>query len=1032
MRPCLIFTTALALLLSACGEPGPESAVRAPEQASTPQPSSSPAEPFPEDPLERRLAGGETHRYEIDLTAGDYLHAVVDQRGVDVEVEILGPADEEVLTLDTATPHGGTRGAEEVHFVADRMGPYVVVVRPLDSQAEPGRYEIRRIRQHPATPQDLLRTRAARLFFEAQSLTWTGSREDLKRSLEMFRRARELWLQSDEPRRRALTEHALGLALSKLKRWREAQPWLERSLPELRETGDAWRTATALHELAWLRSGLGEMDGVLELYAQALPLRRRAGDLRGEAVTLHELGIVHHYLGQFQEALEHYDHAYELFVQVRDLSEQANTLHNRGRLYAQLGRLEEARLDFETALELRRELSQSRRLAITLDALARLHARKDDTSAALSYLERARRLREEAEDARGLAVTWRSLGIVHQKRGDLLAAHTAYQRSLELLETLDEPRQLARIRREMGTLELELGRPDPARELFQAALEHFRTARDVHGEIDVLAGLAHAQKQLGRRGEALRRSQEVLLRLETLQAEPETYTLRSSYLASQQDHCDFHIELLMEAGDAAAALEANEGCRGRALLAFLEKAGAERFAEADPAGIEQERELARQIRALESHRLDLLDGETLDGRTASPERIASLGREIRQLLAERTRLRARLAAQSPRRASLTEPPLLSAQEVQRTLEEPRTLLLEYRLGTSQSFLWAVTGDRLESFVLPGREEIETRVRRAHQLLSGGNRVASAGRLTLLLEDLSTTLLEPASELLRSTPRVVIVGDGLLSLVPFSALPMDGRPLVETHEMVQAPSFSILAVLERRSPTEFPAGTLAVLADPVFSPDDPRIPGKSREVAAADLPSVLRGAKLTRLTHSGREAERILRRVPASASFHAVGFDARRDLVTGGRLAGFRILHFATHARVHLERPELSHLAFSRWSPSGQRVEGLLFAHELFGLDFPADLVVLSACDTALGQHVRGEGLVGLTQGFFHAGASRVMATLWPVEDEATAELMDRFYGYLLEEELPPARALRRAQIDIKKEPRWEAPYYWAGFVLQGR
>ncbi len=109
----------------------------------------------------------------------------------------------------------------------------------------------------------------------------------------------------------------------------------------------------------------------------------------------------------------------------------------------------------------------------------------------------------------------------------------------------------------------------------------------------------------------------------------------------------------------------------------------------------------------------------------------------------------------------------------------------------------------------------------------------------------------------------------------------------------------------------------------------------------------------------------------------------------------------------------------------------MFAHELFDLDLQTDLVVLSACDTAMGRQVRGEGLVGLVQGFFYAGASRVLATLWPVEDEATAELMDRFYGYLLEEEMSPAQALRRAQIDIKKEPRWEAPYYWAGFVLQG-
>lgn len=1030
MRRCLIFTTALALLLSACGEPGPESAVRAPEPASTPQPSSSPAEPFPEDPLERRLAGGETHRYEIDLTAADYLHAVVDQRGVDVQVKVTDPRGEEVLRLDTETPHGGIQGSEEIHYVAERSGAHVVVVEPF-AKSEPGRYEIRRVLQRPATPEDSLRTEAARLFFDAQSLTQTGSRDDLERSLELFRRSRDLWERAGEPRRRALAEHTLGLTLLELNRWRDARPWLEQALPDLRAAEEHWFTATALHELARLRTTLGEVDEVVDLYEQALALRRLAGDRRGEALTLHELGYVHHLLGRFQKALDHYDRAYDLLVQVKDRGEQANTLHNRGQLYARLGRLDEARMDFEAAIELRRELGETRRLAITLDALAWLHAERGETHAALGYLERARRLREEARDRGGLAVTWRSLGYVHQQRGDLATAHAAFRRSLDLQETLDEPRQLARIRHAMAALELERGRPEEALTLFGAALEHFRGARDRHGEMDVLAGMARATRRLGRLEEARRRSQAVLDRLETLQSEPETYALRSSFLASQQDHCDFHVDLLMEADDAVGALEANERCRARALLALLRESGGERFAGAEPAEVERERELGRRIRALESHRLDLLDGETLDGEPVAMERIAGFEREIQRLLAKRTRLRARLLARSPRRASLAEPPLASVEFIREWIAGPGTLVLEYRLGASRSFLWAVTPERLESHVLPGRNVIESNVRQAHGLLSTGNQRASEGRIALLLEDLSSMLLEPVSGLLAQTRSVVIVGDGLLSSLPFSALRLDGRPLVDTHVLIHAPSLSVLAVLKQRSTTEFPAGILAVVADPVFSPDDPRLGGGTVEIAAAEPAPVLRGTRLVRLVHSGREAERILRRVPAPERFVATGFDARRDVLAGGRLAGFRILHLATHARVDLVRPELSHLVFSRWSPSGRRVEGLLFAHELFDLDLQTDLVVLSACDTAMGRQVRGEGLVGLVQGFFYAGASRVLATLWPVEDEATAELMDRFYGYLLEEEMSPAQALRRAQIDIKKEPRWEAPYYWAGFVLQG-
>jgi CHAT domain-containing protein len=112
-------------------------------------------------------------------------------------------------------------------------------------------------------------------------------------------------------------------------------------------------------------------------------------------------------------------------------------------------------------------------------------------------------------------------------------------------------------------------------------------------------------------------------------------------------------------------------------------------------------------------------------------------------------------------------------------------------------------------------------------------------------------------------------------------------------------------------------------------------------------------------------------------------------------------------------------------------DGLLRAGEIRGLRLPAELVVLSACRTALGREMRGEGLVGLTHGFLRAGAERLVVSLWSVDDEATAELMGRFYRGMLREGLPAGRALREAQLSLRREPRWQAPYYWAAFTFQG-
>jgi CHAT domain-containing protein len=164
---------------------------------------------------------------------------------------------------------------------------------------------------------------------------------------------------------------------------------------------------------------------------------------------------------------------------------------------------------------------------------------------------------------------------------------------------------------------------------------------------------------------------------------------------------------------------------------------------------------------------------------------------------------------------------------------------------------------------------------------------------------------------------------------------------------------------------------------------------------------------------------------------ALDFEASKATATGGRLSQYRIVHFATHGLINSRHPELSGIVLSLVDQQGRPQDGFLRLHDVYNLKLDADLVVLSGCRTAVGKDVRGEGLIGLTRGFMYAGAPRVVASLWDVRDEATAELMKRFYEAMLRQRMPPAAALRAAQLSMTREKRWEAPYYWAGFVLQG-
>jgi CHAT domain-containing protein len=392
----------------------------------------------------------------------------------------------------------------------------------------------------------------------------------------------------------------------------------------------------------------------------------------------------------------------------------------------------------------------------------------------------------------------------------------------------------------------------------------------------------------------------------------------------------------------------------------------------------------------------------------------------------------------------------------------------------------VSPNSIKGFELPKRESVETAAQRVYDLLTAPNKQVKGEtyqqRLARLAaaepafraeaSALSHVLLGPVADIL-GTKRLVIVSEGALQYIPFAALPTPtndssagtykstkqpggdrGSPLILDHEIVNLPSMDVLAALRRElSGRRSASKTVAVIADPVYAYDDPRIDHEHTQ-AKASTPSTQLSARVVtrdmdrsadeagvggfrRLRFSREEADAITSLVPSTAKLKAVDFVASRETATSDALSDFRILHLATHGLLNSRHPELSGLVLSLFDEQGTPRDGFLRVHEIYNLRLNADLVVLSACQTALGKEIRGEGLIGLTRGFMYAGAARVVASLWSVEDRATAELMKRFYRGMLSKGMRPAAALREAQISLLSEKGWEAPYYWAAFTLQG-
>ncbi len=537
-----------------------------------------------------------------------------------------------------------------------------------------------------------------------------------------------------------------------------------------------------------------------------------------------------------------------------------------------------------------------------------------------------------------------------------------------------------------------------------------------------------------------------------------------TYFETLSQHYEPYIDLLMQqhkeqpsAGNDALALHMSERARARALLELLNEARADIRQGIVPQLLERERSLQQQLNARAEQQTRLLGQHTA-------EQSALLKKEINALTAEYQNIEARIRQQSSRYAALTQPQPLKLSEIQQEILDRDTILLEYALGGKQSYLWAVTKDSIKSYELPPRAEIEALVKRVYALVSDG---------TLVIDDkaqaeyereaarLSQTLLAPVAVQLQGK-RILVVADGALQYLPFGALPSpkskvqsqksknnNAQPLIVENEIISLPSASTLALLRRQMQGRTAASkTLAVLADPVFSPTDARVKPTFTNTAtsttqlasltqndivertASDV-GVLRDGIIQRLPFSRREAESILAAVPSGGKKQALDFEANRATALSSEMSQYRIIHFATHGLLNSEHPELSGIVLSLVNENGQPVNGFLRLNEIYNLNLSADLVVLSACQTALGKEVKGEGLIGLTRGFMYAGSPRVVASLWKVDDVATAELMKLFYQKMLREQMRPAAALRAAKVEMWQQKRWNAPFYWAAFEIQG-
>ncbi|HEY6968168.1 MAG TPA: CHAT domain-containing tetratricopeptide repeat protein [Candidatus Angelobacter sp.] len=773
--------------------------------------------------------------------------------------------------------------------------------------------------------------------------------------------------------------------------------------------------ALALLMQAWARHRAGEVASSRKMARRALQLWYSQKDSYGVAQAYAMLGSVAIMAGEFGAAQCEFDAAQRIFQRIGDKDNEGIVLNSLGYTQWQSGDLQGSLESYQQAKVILSSHGLDDKLATAeaITGIARaLIAKKQYRQLLPLYTEKSR-LARQANNQLLLALALADLAGVYERKGDNSKARALYEKSLEGFRALKDPYR-------EGDLLIRLAVLFSGQRKYSQAIDFLERAKSLKGETAqpedtarINYELADVYRHLNRLAEARPAIEKTIEIIESQRLKITNFDSRAVYFASLHRYFGLYIELLM-------GLHQQDPQSGFMQLAF-------------------EAAEKSKVRAL----LDLLNQST-PGAPCSKVLQGQLDNSTDALA----------AADEP----ASKPPVLTMPQIQAEIGADNTVLLEYALGDEKSYVWVVDQTHAVVHELPPAAKIAKLVRAFGEAVTARQprpedktldeyhqRVRRADAAYQSdLRQLSSLLL-PADDL-AGAKRLLIVPDGSLQYLPFAALLVPGtnggkEVLVSHREVVVLPSGSALKTLrEAAAKRPPPTSGAAIFADPVFEPDDPRLSqnGKNKTKRTDEKPATLKIAlrdvqgsqHIDRLAGSRVEAENIRKTFRKEDVLVAEDFRASKEYVLHGVLEHYRFLHFATHGIIDPLHPEMSGLILSLISRSGKHQDGYLRLGDIYKLKLSADLVVLSACKSALGKDLESEGIIGLPRGFLYAGARSVIASLWKVDDEATAAFMKGFYARIQRGE-SPSSALRLAQIGMVHSTKWSAPFYWAAFVLQG-
>jgi len=787
-----------------------------------------------------------------------------------------------------------------------------------------------------------------------------------------------------------------------------------------------------LRQLSFNYWALKDFQEFFTLNEKALTVAKEIKHKQEEGRCLNNIGLFYWQIDDYTEALKNYDNALEIARLIKNQEEENNCLTNIALIYIDIGDYDRG-LDYSlAALELGRQLKDASSISKDLNNIGSILRRKgmiserrEDFLASLRYYSDSLKIAIQINDIPTEIKILNNIGSVYSYLGEYAKSLSYFQSALMKAQEAQDAEELSIILNNIGIVHAHLGN-------FEESTRYYQRVIDLASEIkgrkvlwEAYFEIANAYKNQNQLPAALENYRKSISVIENIRSSITMEELKATYLGSDKridayhNLIDLFIRLYQETQQPrfeADAFRYLEKAKARAFLDSIEVSKLDLSKGISQRLLNEETDLMNKISQLDTRLLvpqlsqDQRD-EISKELAKYEEQLESLRREIREF--------------SPAYANLRYPQTLNLQEAQNVLVDNETACFIYLLAKEKSYGFALTRKNIKIFPLPDRKEVQELVQQHLMAITdASNQNFSAAY------QLYKALIQPG--LSDNIKRLIIVPDDVLYYVPFETLLRKDRSkewLIGGYTIAYAPSLSSLRelVLRKKENSQKAAKDILAIGDPSYGDNEfePAIGGGS---GSFDSYGSSAETKFSRLKFSGQEIEKIGALFKASRRETLLREMATEENFKHENLADYRIIHFATHAFIDDKKPARSAVVLSL--DQDPKEDGFLQMREVFNLRLRADLVVLSACQTGLGQLIRGEGIEGLSRAFFYAGASSVLLSLWAVNDQASSQLLERFYLHLRSAK-PVMDALRRAKLELINSEVLAHPYYWAGFVVSG-